>query len=106
MFHRSASTYTIGSKEVKGLVSILIFLKQNYLLKIKIKDGQKGHEPMATESARPLSSCAEADEQTDRPNSQTCMYLAQWIRLRLPTCRPGFESQAHHLHFFLFQLEL
>ena len=26
--------------------------------------------------------------------------VAQWIRLRLPSCRPGFESQAHHLCFF------
>ena len=28
--------------------------------------------------------------------------MAQWIRLRLPSCRPGFESQAHHLHFYQF----
>ena len=26
--------------------------------------------------------------------------VAQWIRSRLPSCRPGFESQAHHLRFF------
>ena len=26
--------------------------------------------------------------------------IAQWIRLRLPSCRPGYESQAHHLRFF------
>ena len=26
--------------------------------------------------------------------------IAQWIRLHLPSCRPGFESQAHHLCFF------
>ena len=26
--------------------------------------------------------------------------IAQWIRLRLPFCHPGFESQAHHLHFY------
>ena len=30
--------------------------------------------------------------------------IAQWIRLRLPSCHPGFESQAHHLHFFQFTL--
>ena len=30
--------------------------------------------------------------------------IAQWIRLRLPSCRPGFESQAHHLRFFQFIL--
>ena len=30
--------------------------------------------------------------------------IAQWIRLRLPSCRPGFESQAHHLCFFQFIL--
>ena len=26
--------------------------------------------------------------------------IAQWIRLPLPSSRPGFESQAHHLCFF------
>ena len=26
--------------------------------------------------------------------------IAQWIRLHLPSCCPGFESQAHHLCFF------
>ena len=26
--------------------------------------------------------------------------IAQWIRLRLPSCRPGFESQAHHPRFY------
>ena len=25
--------------------------------------------------------------------------IAQWICLGLPICRPGFESQVHHLHF-------
>ena len=28
--------------------------------------------------------------------------IAQWIRLRLPSCRPGFESQACHLRFFIY----
>ena len=27
---------------------------------------------------------------------------AQWIRLRLPSCCPGFVPQAHHLRFFQF----
>ena len=26
--------------------------------------------------------------------------IAQWICLRLPSCRPVFESQAHHLSFY------
>ena len=26
--------------------------------------------------------------------------VAQWIRLHLPSCRPGFDSQAHHLRLF------
>ena len=26
--------------------------------------------------------------------------MAQWIRLCLPSCGPGFKSQAHHLFFF------
>ena len=29
--------------------------------------------------------------------------IAQWICLRLPSCCPGFESQAHHLHFYNLQ---
>ena len=28
--------------------------------------------------------------------------IAQWIRLRLPSCPPGFESQAHHLFIVKF----
>ena len=30
--------------------------------------------------------------------------VAQWIRMRLPSCRPGFESQAQHLCFYQFKL--
>ena len=30
--------------------------------------------------------------------------IAPWFRLRLPSCGPGFESQAHHLGFFQFVL--
>ena len=26
--------------------------------------------------------------------------IAKWIRLCLPSCRPGFESQANHLSFY------
>ena len=26
--------------------------------------------------------------------------IAQWIRLRLPSCGPRIESQAHHLRWF------
>ena len=28
--------------------------------------------------------------------------IAQWIRLRLQFCCPGFESQAHHIRFHQF----
>ena len=28
--------------------------------------------------------------------------IAQWIRLLFPFCRPGFESQAHHLRCHRF----
>ena len=31
--------------------------------------------------------------------------IAQWIRLYLPSCHPGFESQAHHLRFYQFKFE-
>ena len=31
--------------------------------------------------------------------------VAQWIRLRLPSCCPGFESQAHQLRFYQFKFE-
>ena len=30
--------------------------------------------------------------------------IAPWFCLRLPSCGPGFESQAHHLRFFQFVL--
>ena len=32
--------------------------------------------------------------------------IAQWIRLRLPSCSPGFKSQAHRVCFYLFIFEL
>ena len=32
--------------------------------------------------------------------------IAPWFRLRLPSCGPGFESQAHHPCFFQFVLKL
>ena len=30
--------------------------------------------------------------------------IAPWFRLRLPSCGPGFDSQALHLYFFQFVL--
>ena len=30
--------------------------------------------------------------------------IAPWFHLRLPSCGPGFDSQAHHLRFFQFVL--
>ena len=30
--------------------------------------------------------------------------MAPWFLLHLPSCGPGFESQAHHLRFFQFVL--
>ena len=35
---------------------------------------------------------------------QTYLAIAQWIRLRLPFRRPGFESQACHLRFFIYSI--
>ena len=32
--------------------------------------------------------------------------IAQWIRMRLPSCCPGFESQAHHPCFSQFIFDL
>ena len=32
--------------------------------------------------------------------------IALWFCLHLPSCGPGFESQANHLHFFQFVLKL
>ena len=32
--------------------------------------------------------------------------IAPWLCLRLPSCGPGFESQAHHLCFFMLKLKL
>ena len=40
---------------------------------------------------------------TDQKNFQRWdAAIAQWIRLSLPFCRPGFECQAHHVCFFQF----
>ena len=30
--------------------------------------------------------------------------IALWFHLRLPSCGPGFKSQAHHLCFYQFIL--
>ena len=32
--------------------------------------------------------------------------IAQWIRLRLPSCGPRFKSQAQHLRFAIFNFNL
>ena len=32
--------------------------------------------------------------------------VAQWIRLCLPSCSPGFESQVHHLNFYKYKFKL
>ena len=32
--------------------------------------------------------------------------IAYWIHLRLPSCRHGFKSQAHHLCFYQILFEL
>ena len=32
--------------------------------------------------------------------------IAQWIRPRLPSCRPGFESQANHLSFYFIYSQI
>ena len=32
--------------------------------------------------------------------------IAPWFHLRLPSCGPGFESQAHHLCFFSICIEI
>ena len=41
-----------------------------------------------------------------KPETETwaATILAPWFRLRLPSCRPGFKSQEHHLCFFQFEL--
>ena len=30
--------------------------------------------------------------------------MPQWIQMHLPFCCPGFESYAHHLHFYQFKI--
>ena len=32
--------------------------------------------------------------------------IAQWNSLRLPSCRPGFESQANHLSFYFIYSQI
>ena len=39
-------------------------------------------------------------------NILICGVIVQWIRLCLQSCHPGFESQAHHLHFYQIKFEL
>ena len=34
------------------------------------------------------------------PKKKPCAVIAQWVRLRLPSCRPRFESKAHHLSLY------
>ena len=31
--------------------------------------------------------------------------IAHWIHLGIPSCHPGFESQAHHQFFYQFIFE-
>ena len=32
--------------------------------------------------------------------------IAQWNSLHLPSCRPGFESQANHLSFYFIYIQI
>ena len=42
----------------------------------------------------------------EQKNAYQGATIAQWIHVRLPSCRPGFESQAHLLHFYQYIFEL
>ena len=46
----------------------------------------------------------ESDHKEQTNNESGGAAVAQWIHSRLPSCHPGFESQAHHLRFFQFKL--
>ena len=39
-------------------------------------------------------------------NKKSVAAIAQWIRLRLPSCSPGFKSQSQHQRFFQFIIKL
>ena len=41
-----------------------------------------------------------------RWSQQNRAAIAQWIRLRLPSCRPRFDSQANHLSFYLIYSQI
>ena len=47
----------------------------------------------------------ESDHKEQTNNESGGAAVAQWIHSRLPSCHPGFESQAHHLRFFQFKFE-
>ena len=46
------------------------------------------------------------DKNSNAKKKERGAAIAQWIHLRLPSCCPGFESQAHNLHFYEFIFEL
>ena len=46
----------------------------------------------------------EEKERTKERKEGCATAIALWFRLRLPSCGPGFESQAHRLSFLQFIL--
>ena len=45
-----------------------------------------------------------SDTSTNKVSEYMVAAIAPWFRLCLQSCSLGFESQAHHLHFFQFVL--
>ena len=56
-----------------------------------------------TQKKKPLP-CAPSSEVVANDRYVGAAAMAPWFRLCLPSCGPGFESQAHHLRFLQFTL--
>ena len=99
--HEKGQPYLARRRCVLSLFCLFFFVRtklifSNYVLWPEFPRGP----PQSRQSIR-SSEWRPKTEAGAKSNDAT---IAQWIRLRLPSCRPGFESQAHHLCFFQFIL--
>ena len=56
------------------------------------------------------NNCWSRAQRNNRTNKQSNKTwggaIVHWIRLRFPSCSPGFESQVHNLRFYIILFEL
>ena len=93
----------------KGVKTFIFLVKSflvNFYRHLTIFSGHTGHKL----SLLPLSNKQENRYKLKLPQKYPRLKteflrgvaIAQWICLCLPSCRPRFESQIHHLHFHQF----